>query len=85
MGGQESTQEIEKDILFGHEDIQHSTTTVRPVSGQESSEQDEIYGVKTINWENPSWKYSSLIGDERIINLQRPKVYVFSDSVLVSW
>ena len=27
-------------------------------------------------------KYLSLIGDERIINLQRTKVYVFSDSVL---
>ena len=31
---------------------------------------------------NQSWKYLSLIGDERIINLQRTKVYVFSDSVL---
>ena len=29
-----------------------------------------------------SWKHLSLIGDERIINLQRTKVYVFSDSVL---
>ena len=29
-----------------------------------------------------SWTYLSLIGDERIINLQRTKVYVFSDSVL---
>ena len=43
---------------------------------------DEIYGVKTINWENSSWKYLSLRGDEHIINLQRTKVYVFSDSVL---
>ena len=32
--------------------------------------------------EKHSWKYLSLIGDERIINLQRAKVYVFSDSVL---
>ena len=46
------------------------------------SEQDEISGVKTIDWENSSWKYLSLIGDERIINLQRTKVCVFSDSVL---
>ena len=37
---------------------------------------------ETIGWENHSWKYLSLIGDERIINLQRTKVYVFSDSVL---
>ena len=45
-------------------------------------EQDEIYGVKTIDWENFSWKYLSLIGDEQVNNLQRTKVYVFSDSVL---
>ena len=29
-----------------------------------------------------SWKYLSLIGDGRIINLQRTKVYVFSKSVM---
>ena len=46
------------------------------------SEQDEISGLETIGWEKHSWKYLSLIGDERIINLQRTKVYVFSDSVL---
>ena len=33
------------------------------------SEQDEISGLETIGWENHSWKYLSLIGDERIINL----------------
>ena len=43
---------------------------------------DEIYGVKTINWEDSSWMYLSLIGDEQVISLQRTKVYVFSDSVL---
>ena len=46
------------------------------------SEQDEISGLETIGWENHSWKYLSLIGDERAINLQRTKFYVFSDSVL---
>ena len=46
------------------------------------SEQDEISGFETLGWENHSLKYLSLIGDERIINLQRTKVYVFSDSVL---
>ena len=46
------------------------------------SEQDEISGLEAIGWENHSWKYLSFIGDERIINLQRAKVYVFSDSVL---
>ena len=46
------------------------------------SEQDEISGLETIGWENHSWKYLSLIGDERVINLQRTKLYIFSDSVL---
>ena len=46
------------------------------------SEQDEISGLETIGLENHSWKYLSLIGDERVINLQRTKVHVFSDSVL---
>ena len=46
------------------------------------AEQDEILGLEPIGWEKHSWKYLSLISDERIINLQRTKVYVFSDSVL---
>ena len=36
VDGQESSQEIEKDILFGHEDIKHSTRTGRPVDGSKS-------------------------------------------------
>ena len=47
-----------------------------------SEQSDEIYGVKTINWEDSSWKYLSLIGDEEVISLLHTKVYVFSDSVL---
>ena len=46
------------------------------------SEQNEISGLETIGWKNHSWKYLSSIGDERVINLQRTKVFVFSDSVL---
>ena len=52
------------------------------ISAKLVSEQEEITGLETIGWENHSWKYMSLIGDERIINLQRTKVYVFSDAVL---
>ena len=52
------------------------------ISAKLVSEQDEIFKVDTILWEKHSWKYLSLIGDETIINLQRAKVYVFSDSVL---
>ena len=29
-----------------------------------SEQSDEIYGVNTINWEDSSWKYLSLTGDE---------------------
>ena len=35
-----------------------------------------------IGWENHSWKYFSLVGDERVISLQRTKVYVFFNSLL---
>ena len=52
------------------------------ISARLVSEQDEISAMETIGWENLSWKYMSLIGDERIVNLQRTEVYVFSDSVL---
>ena len=52
------------------------------ISARPVSEQDEISGLETIGCENHSWKYLSLIGEERVINLQRTKVYVFSDSVL---
>ena len=52
------------------------------ISAKFVSEQDEISGLEMIGWENHSWKYLSIIGDERIINLQRTKVYVFSDSLL---
>ena len=52
------------------------------ISAKLVAEQDGISGLETIGWEKHSWKYLSLIGDERIINLQRTNVYVFSDSVL---
>ena len=52
------------------------------ISAKLVTEQDEISGLETIGWEKHSWKYLSSIGDDRIINHQRSKVYVFSDSVL---
>ena len=45
-------------------------------------EQDEINSLDHIQWGKNSWRQLSLIGDEAVINLQRTKVYVFSDSVL---
>ena len=46
-----------------------------------SEQSDEIYGVKTTNWEDSSWKYLSLIGDEQVISLLHRKVCVLSDSL----
>ena len=56
--------------------------TMFDISAKLVGEQDEISNVDTIHWEKHSWKYLSFIGDERIINFHRTKVYVFSDSVL---
>ena len=45
-------------------------------------EQEEINNLDIFHWGKNSWRQLSLIGDETVINLQRTKVYVFSDSVL---
>ena len=42
-----------------------------------TEQSDEIYGVNTINWEDSSWKYLSLVGDEEVISLLHTKIYVF--------
>ena len=47
-----------------------------------TEQSDEICGRSTINWEDSSWKYLSLAGDEEVISLLHTKVYVISDSVL---
>ena len=83
---------LESAVFMGKNylDNRHSITNTKDltlkqmfdISTRLVSEQDEISGLETIGWENHSWKYMSLIGDERVINLQRTKVYVFSDSVL---
>ena len=51
------------------------------VTAQLVNNQDEINGLDKIQWEKNSWNRLSLIGDETVINNQRTKVYVFSDSV----
>ena len=82
----ESAEFIGKDYLNTCQSIANTTDlTLKQmfdISTRLVSEQDEISGLETIGCENHSWKYLSLIGEERVINLQRTKVYVFSDSVL---
>ena len=55
------------------------------ISAKSVTEQEEISGLETIGWENHSWKYMSLIGDERIINLQRTKGLRLFRFCIVSW
>ena len=52
------------------------------ISAKLVNDQEEIHGLDKIHWGKNSWRRLSLIGDETVINLQRAKVYVFSDSVL---
>ena len=52
------------------------------ITAQLVNDQEEIHGLDKIHWGKNSWRQLSLIGDETLINLQRTKVYVFSDSVL---
>ena len=54
------------------------------VTAQLVNDQEEIHGLDKIQWEKDSWRRLSVIGDETVINLQRTKVFVFSDSVLCS-
>ena len=78
---------LESAVFMGKNylDNRHSITNTKDltlkhmfdISAKFAAEQDEISGLETIGWEKHSWKYLSLIGDERIIYLQRTKVYVF--------
>ena len=67
-------------VVKNHEDL--TLKQMFDVTAQLVNNQDEINGLDKIQWERYSWTRLSLIGDETVINLQRTKVYVFSDSVL---
>ena len=63
----------------------HESLTLKQmfdVTAQLVNNQEEINGLDKILWGKNSWTRLSLIDDEVVINLQRTKVYVFSDSVL---
>ena len=75
---------LESALFMGknYSDNQHSIKKTKDLTKKQMfdisaklAEQDERY-------EDYSWKYLSLIGDEQVISLQRTKVYVCSDSVL---
>ena len=75
-----------KNFLDNQNSIMNSTDLTLKImfdiSAKLVGEQEEINNVDKIHREKQSWKHLSLIGDETVINLQRAKVYVFSDSVL---
>ena len=48
-----------------------------------SEQSDEIYGVKTINWEDSSWKYLYLIGGESHQSLAREGLRIFRFFVML--
>ena len=77
-------KEFRGDSKFHHEfQRSHFEAHVRHhIEEASEPKRDEINNLNKIQWEKNSWKQLSLIGDERIINLQRTKVCVFSDSVL---
>ena len=71
---------LQASVFMGknYSDNLHSIKNTEKLKSEQS---DEAYGVNTINWEDSSWKYLSLVGDEEVISLLHTKVYVFSDSV----
>ena len=52
------------------------------ITAQSIHNEEEIYCLDKIVYQKNSWTQLSLINDTVIINLQRTKVYIFSDSVL---
>ena len=63
----------------------HESLTLKQmfdVTAQLVNNREEINCLDKILWGKNSWTRLSLIDDEIVINLQRTKVYVFSDSVL---
>ena len=64
----------------------HESLTLKQmfdVTTQLVNNQEEISCLDKILYGKNSWTRLSLIGDETVINLQRTKVYVFSDSVFM--
>ena len=67
-------------VVKNHENL--TLKQMFDVIAQLVNNQEEINCLDKILWRKNSWTRLSLIDDEIVINLQRPKVYVFSDSVL---
>ena len=67
-------------VVKNHENL--TLKQMFDVTAQLVNNQEEFNCLDKILWGKNSWTRLSLIDDEIVINLQRTKVYVFSDSVL---
>ena len=67
-------------VVKNHENL--TLKQMFDVTAQLVNNQEEINCLDKILWGKNSWTHLSLIDDEIVINLQRTKVFVFSDSVL---
>ena len=61
----ENTEDLKMKQMF---DISEKSIT---------EQSDEIYGISTISWEDSSWKYLSLVGDEEVVSLSRQESTYF--------
>ena len=69
-----------QNVVKNHENL--TLKQMFDVTAQLLNNQEEINSLDKILCGKNSWTRLSLIEDETVINLQRTKVYVFSDSVL---
>ena len=67
-------------VVMNHESL--TLKQMFDVTAQLVNNQEEINSLDKILYGKNSWTRLSLINDEKVINLQSMKVYVFSDSVL---
>ena len=58
-------EEITQQLAFHRKKKQKISQYLKNITEQS----DEIYGVNTITWEDSSWKYLFLVGDEEVISL----------------
>ena len=69
-----------QNFIKNHEDL--TLKQMFDVIAQLVNDQEEIHGLDKMHWEKNSWRRLSQIRNDTVINLQRTKVFVFSDSVL---
>ena len=78
-----SEYELRGEIRSTKNQTPRTITQLFDVSNKCIHDQTEIQGVSRINWHTHLWQRATLLSDK--VRLSTVKVFVFSDSVLVSW